>query len=82
VKGLEHEETFSASRLPKLCGARNIATPGVKKECERRERHHPGNAPTKDKPSPRKIGFIYFIEWHFLILKIGYKKYRQHKLSK
>jgi hypothetical protein len=26
VKGLEHEEVFSASRLPKQSGARNIAT--------------------------------------------------------
>jgi hypothetical protein len=26
VKGLEHEEAFSASRLPQRSGARNIAT--------------------------------------------------------
>jgi hypothetical protein len=29
VKGLEHEEDFSASRIPKRSVARNIATTGI-----------------------------------------------------
>ena len=45
VKGLEHKEDFSASWLPKLCGARNIATTGIEKLCDQREHHRPGNAP-------------------------------------
>ena len=31
MKGLEHIEAFSASRLPKRSGARNIATMGIDK---------------------------------------------------
>ena len=45
VKGLENEEAFSASRLPKQSGAHNIALAGINKQCDQREYHHPGNAP-------------------------------------
>jgi len=44
VKGLEHKEAFSASRLPKQSVARNIATTGIDKQCERKEHRFPWNA--------------------------------------
>jgi hypothetical protein len=34
MKGLEHEEDFSASRLPQQSEARNIATTGIKELSE------------------------------------------------
>jgi len=41
VKGLEHEEAFSASRLPKRSEARNIATTGIDKQGGESEHHFP-----------------------------------------